>query len=493
MSTMDGYVYLCKVGFTGRTPPVSGSPWFGVAELRDRNHRTEIVDWFEHGDRLPGYLAPAVLLHDNLPFEYPKTVNELLNELERHDIKWVDFVFRLALYAIRSSMSEPLAVILGTPMRRVVSGGPALQHLAVWEISAADTDKLRLLASSFRDDMAYRHAIEAVCRWSVTAKVGWCPVREMRPEITQRRDQRSPMAWFRGRRVAIWGCGAVGTHVAESIVRAGARFVELVDNKTVHPGVLVRQGFDDADIGRCKAVALVGRLKRINPDIETVAKLDDLVVLIAGRTPVPDVDLIVDCTASPTVRCALESVLDDIGGRPPIAAIAIDSRAVMAMATLSMPDHSGCTLDLVRRVKIEACRDTKLSGSLEAFWPKAASSERFQPEPGCSEPTFIGSNVDLAGLSARMLNAIASAVAKSATSHTAFGWLAEMFGPVYTFSWARDYVLSEKGRGYTVRVAPEAAREMRGWARRTTRTVGPAVETGGLVFGELNEAVGFSG
>ena len=31
---------------------------------------------------------------------------------------------------------------------------------------------------------------------------------------------------------------------------------------------------------------------------------------------------------------------------------------------------------------------------------------------------------------------------------------------------------------------------MRGWARRSARTVGARIETGGLVFGELNEAAG---
>ena len=35
-----------------------------------------------------------------------------------------------------------------------------------------------------------------------------------------------------------------------------------------------------------------------------------------------------------------------------------------------------------------------------------------------------------------------------------------------------------------------AAREMRGWAKRSVRTVGSKIETGGLVFGELNEAAG---
>ena len=371
-------------------------------------------------------------------------------------------------------------------MRRVVPGGPDLQHLAVWEISGDDADKMRELNISVQvDDTAQWTAVSAaVVTWSVLAKVGWCMVREMRPEVTRRRDHLSRMAWFHGKRVAIWGCGAVGSHVAESVVRAGASTVELVDNKTVAPGLLVRQGFEDADIGKLKANALSERLKRIEPDLKIVVSTDDLIPCITGSDPIPNVDLVIDCTASLPVRTALERVRQDIDSCPRIASLAIDSRADTAIATLSTPNHSGGALDLIRRLKLEACRRPTLSKVLEAFWPRSTSGECFQPEPGCSEPTFIGSNADLAGLSARMLNSIARAIATPSDCQTGAGWLLEESGPVHAFAWAPDHTLRDKERGYSVRVCSHAAREMRAWAKRSVRTAGATIETGGFVFGE---------
>ena len=473
-------------------PVVTDSPWFGFAELRDRNHRTEIIGWKKNGHERPAYSAPAILLHEELSFEYPDTVNSLLNELESRGVDYAPFISQLASYAQHSGTGTPLTVVLGSPMRRVVSGGPALQHLAVWEISGDDADKLRALKFSAQigDTAQWNTAVKEVVTWSVSAKVGWCMVREMRPEVTRRRDHSSPMAWFRGKRVAIWGCGAVGTHVAESVVRAGASSVELIDNKTVAPGLLVRQGFEDADIGKCKAQALSERLERIEPDLETIVSADDVVVRITGPNPVPKVDLVIDCTASVAVRTALENALRDVDSRSPIASIAIDSQATAAIATLSMPNHSGSTLDLVRRLKLEACRSPKLSKPLEAFWPKSRAGEHFQPEPGCSEPTFVGSNADLAGLSARMLNSIARAIVTPSECYTGSGWLLEESGLIHAFAWPPDHTLRDKRRGYSVRVSPHAAREMRGWTRRSVRTAGAKIETGGLVFGELSEAAG---
>ena len=474
------------------TPLVGGSPWFGLAELRERNRRTEIIGWTEHDQQRRAVCTPAILLYEALPFEYPATVHALLQELESYGIDYGRFIFHLARQALQSRIGNPLTVVLGTPMRRVVPDGRALQHLAVWEISADDADKLRQLniAAQVGETAQWTDAVKAVVKWSVSAEVGWCRVSEMRPEVTQRRDQSSPMAWFRGKRVAIWGCGAIGTHVAESVVRSGARSVELVDNKSVIPGLLVRQGFEDADIGRNKACALSERLKRIAPDLETVVSTDDLIASITVSNPLPSVDLVIDCTASLAVRTALERVLRDVDPRPAIASMAIDSHAGTGAATLSTPEHSGGTLDLVRRLKLEACRTPQLSQPLEAFWPSSTPSESFQPEPGCSEPTFIGSNADLAGLSARMLNSVARAIAEPGGGLTGAGWLFEESGPVHTFRWLPDRILRNDGLEYSVRVCRHAEREMSGWARRSVRMAGTTIETGGLVFGEWNEAAG---
>lgn len=472
------------------TPRVRESVWVGFAELRQRNHRTEIIGWSRIPDGSLDHHALAILLHKSLPFEYPESVNSLLAELQGHGIDPVPVVRAFAALANTSRPRTPLTVVLGSPMRRVEPGGPALQHLAIWEVSADDADKLREMDSAWDSgDAASRNAaIKAVVEWSISAKVGWCHVHEMRPEVTQRRDHSSPMAWFRGKRVAVWGCGAVGTHVAESVVRAGAEHVQLVDRGLVSPGILVRQGFEDADIGKRKVRALADRLERIDPEIAAEALYTDLIYRIRGDTPISDVDLVIDCTASPAVRMSLEQRLHRIDSRPPIASMAIDSRAATGMATLSKLFHSGGPLDIVRRLKLEACRHSRLKQAHEGFWPESSADERFQPEPGCSEPTFIGSNADLASLSARMLNAVARSLSETDEHHTAVGWFVEESGPTHHFAWPRDYAAQDQSGRYAVRVSHAAVREMRAWAKRSARIADPSVETGGLIFGEINEA-----
>ncbi len=474
------------------TPLVRTSTWIGFAELRHRKARTEIIGWKPFSEVPPANSAPAILLHEPLPFEYPETVAALLNELKKHGIELGDFFVQIGLYAYHTTAGTPLIVILGTPMRRVEEGSRALQHLAVWEISGNDADKLReMLGASDSDGADTRaEAIKKVIQWTDEAKVGWCVVREMRPEVTRRRDHTSPMAWFRDKQIAIWGCGAIGTHAAEAVVRAGATRVQLVDNQRVAPGLLVRQGFEDADIGRWKTDALADRLERIEPDLEIERLSENLIQRISESNAISDADLVIDCTASSAVRMKLEQTLRGASVRPPIASMGVSHDASSAMATLSTSRHSGGPLDLIRRLKLEVCRRSRRSNLLEAFWSTTPVGDRFQPEPGCSEPTFVGSHADLSGLSARMLNAVARELSKPNEEKTGTGWVFDEQGSANAFGWLPDYTLEEKGRGYSVRVSPEAMREMRAWTRRSARTAGPTVETGGLAFGELNEAAG---
>ena len=44
------------------------------------------------------------------------------------------------------------------------------------------------------------------------------------------------MNWFRGKRVALWGCGAIGGLIAEHLARAGVAQLTIYDWDRVTPG-----------------------------------------------------------------------------------------------------------------------------------------------------------------------------------------------------------------------------------------------------------------
>src|SRR5688572_20702966 len=80
-------------------------------------------------------------------------------------------------------------------------------------------------------------------------------------------------------RVLVCGCGALGTVIADQLVRAGVGFVRIVDRDFLETDNLHRQVlFDERDVAEQlpKAVAAARRLSQINSEIEIDAVVADV-------------------------------------------------------------------------------------------------------------------------------------------------------------------------------------------------------------------------
>jgi molybdopterin/thiamine biosynthesis adenylyltransferase len=108
-------------------------------------------------------------------------------------------------------------------------------------------------------------------------------------------------------RVAILGCGALGTVAAEILARAGVGTLRLIDRDVVEWTNLQRQALyveQDAIEGRAKAGAAGERLAAINSSI----KIEPIVADVTSgniRSVVGDVDLVIDAADNFAVRFLL--------------------------------------------------------------------------------------------------------------------------------------------------------------------------------------------
>ena len=221
------------------TPGRDKWPWLGAAVvLQRRANLVEIMDWKEAYKLTPGeHFAASILLDFELSFEYPRTVRELLQQMEQRGLETTKTIVHLMLAAERTAPNAPMLVVVGAPSRGVVSEPDRrLQHLSVWEIEAEHVQRLknaalacdvmnRFQGKETPDEL--RVLIDSVFselfKWQAQSRVRWCYVHENRPEIVVRRDDGAPAAWFRGKSIAVWGCGALGGLLAEHLVRASAK------------------------------------------------------------------------------------------------------------------------------------------------------------------------------------------------------------------------------------------------------------------------------
>lgn len=480
-------------------PSFSAPYWIGVAQMLDYSERIELTGWHEVGS-IPdqGQYALALLFASPLPWEYPTQGAALFSECERQGVPKEGLFRLLKAASILTPIGQPIYFILGSPMRGI-SGGPRKQHLSVWAINAKTVDSIRLAIAETQDTLEvssirakFEQLLVQVLEFS---EISWCPVLEARPEVTIRRDANSTLAYFYNKSVSIWGCGALGAHIAIYLCRAGVRRLILRDNGIVTPGILVRQPYAYADIGMRKVKALKNELHRINPQL----KIEDYPSNIVDELGRSDFDwsdgaeVVIDATASQLVRMRLETIWNsEKQPQIPIIALMIDQSATRLVVGITRGEFSGGTWDLLRKAKLEVLRDHMYTPFVDSFFPSDNSMQRpFQPEPGCSEPTFVGSSADSAGLAGLGLNLITRSIANNSMPATVQLFSQTTERPAcpmpITFTFEPDSVL--KLNGYEVRISNGAISEMKAAINQNRRIRGKNIETGGLLWGQWDDAM----
>ena len=489
------------------TPDRQHWPWFGAAVLTQTKPHLLEVDAWRPVHEVPNDVsfAPTILLDFELPFEYPRTVQHLLSHLDTKGIPSGRVLAHLMLASERVTQDAPLYVCIGAPSRGVAGDlADRRQHLTFWEIVPSDVTTLRNAALGCDISNLYHGSetpeqvqvlIDSVwatlINWRNEATVGWCPVMEDRPEIITRRDEGTVMDWFRGKRVALWGCGAIGGLIAEHLARAGVAELTLYDRARVTPGIMVRQNFSAADINEPKAIALARRLESVAPGVTVVPKVENIVSrTLSSNEWDADIDVLIDATASLHVRSKLETLLKDHEARIPIAAVMLSASAQRALAVIAPTGYGAGPLDVFRRIGLAVFNRDWLSDWARAFWMSDAIDDLRQPEPGCSDPTFVASHADVASLSARSLNVIAKSLAEG--QEAASGFLASKAPDRHEHHFRFRPDIRWVAGGLDFRLSANAWRDISGWIRAGTRERSAEHETGGLLFGEFDETLGIA-
>lgn len=467
-------------------PSVVGTgPLVCTAVLADRGPGSaDVVGWLEGplsaarlddmlldswGSGGPCYLAAAVLLSTAMNFTYPDTKGELVSALVARgaNADLNDHLRMVAelnrLLAEPGSRPWPAYLLIGSPADRT-SGR---SHLAAWRLDGpAEPDT-----------------------------VSWAVIYDQRAEMVVRRDAESPLSWLRGKDVLVLGCGALGAPIAEQCLRAGAGTLLLVDSGEVNPGILTRQPYRDADIGQPKVHALADHLQAVRPDAAVVPYHGNVLSFPGAPEALWPVDLVVDATANPAVATYLERHRwTRAGRRPAILTVAVGHRARRGIALLAPPSATGAGWDLLGRLALAAASSRALADVAEDFFPDRERN-RFRPEPGCSEPTFVGSGAEVQAIGAQLFEWAVRRLSRAVSADTdadtdaMAGYVVRLSGETPAANaelrWPGDLVLADRPDGYQIRLAPEAVALF----RAEVDAAAPAgVETGGLLMGRLDSA-----
>lgn len=466
--------------------------WLGACRLSKRNRICYDLDgWSKlgEGEHEEDYLAAAILLSSPMPMEYPQTVFNLVKTLKKHGLEFTKLCMLLWVYATRLNNEQDLFLVLGAPMRRKAAGETLKQHLTVWRIPYETITDLKKAIGRVEENLEQKEeATKAFIDWTITANAEWCKVYENREEVTNRRDIKTAASWFLGKRVLILGCGALGSHLAESITRASPEKLVLVDNDTVSAGVLVRQAFCANQIGFTKSSALAVRLKELMIEIDVEGYHKDLRKGVFAEFDSNDFDLVIDATASRSVNLVIERELSSADVMCPIVSCAISRGAEFGRIMVRMPGHKSGMYSVLRGSKVQAHLYLSFLDFIDGFWPNSPKETYFQPEPGCSEPTFVASNTDVAWYAASFLNSAVKRlrVLKTDQAEVLFFNQENHFQRL-AISNMEQYV--DVINNFSVLMSPAARKAIHAELAQNSRSGNELDETGGLLFGEIDDSL----
>ena len=478
-------------------PVAGGDSWFGLAELVKYPNRIELVAWHSAVGSWPQHakLALAFVLPRSLPMEFPKKGSDFFAELLRQGFDRNQIVRDLALAALFTDDNEPIHLVLGIPMRRGAYGSLRL-HVAVWTTPSTLAKSLRAVLPKDTDTNEIRsirtELSDALYDQIAETTIKWCEVLEDRSEIIVRRDQATPAAWFRDKRVLLLGCGALGSWLAEAIARAGPKGIHLIDNSIVKPGLLVRQNYRAEDIGSNKANALASRVTAIDNRISTEATRQEAYVFLSSELArIRQYDVVLDCTASKIFQMKLERDWQKFRHHtPPIISFVIDAKAERCLGiVLPSKSHAG-PWDGYIQLKRQICFTGAYDDFVRAFYSEQETRNLFQPEPGCSDPTFSGAACDVLSLITTSLNVALTEIARgNVPTGVLFSARAEPPARPVADNISLTSTRAVKVGDYRVRIAPNVFANARGWVQQNNRVRSPKSETGGLLWGLWDDAI----
>jgi hypothetical protein len=358
---------------------------------------------------------PVLTLATDLPFGASSTLATLLAFL---DDPYLDraqgrtpriapqssgLLTALAASATRNLPDTPQYFVLAVPHP---AGGPP--HLLAGRLPPVTANGLRQLVATLGVALNINPA-------SVNSNIPieWCAMSDERPEVTTRRDDNRPVNSFQGLNVHVWGCGGLGSWIAEFIARAGAAHITVCDPGTITGGLLVRQDYVEQDVGDFKASALAKRLRAINDHLAVEA--------VDGPLP-PDpaaamatADLVIDTTVSIAIGQCLDVLATTPGRKAVLAQAATDARSgTLGVLSVSTPTSVLTLSQIDQKAGIIAGADAALE-LYHPLWKDPVPGQELIPTRGCSVPTFHGSAADLAAIAASLVTLLGMHLATPTT------------------------------------------------------------------------------
>ena len=210
--------------------------------------------------------------------------------------------------------------------------------------------------------------------------------------------------------IVVFGCGALGSSIAEILARGGVHQISLVDPDLIKFGNLCRHTLDGSSVGLNKAQALAERLLRANP-LSKIKGYSERVPLDsqsdqALHQAITDAEIFVDCTTSEAAFQWLNQYAVENGKR----LISLFFNFHAELLTLCISGKSISCSDIFKDQNY-AVQQKYTPLDPEVYFSHPSKDEQIIEGAGCWHPSFPALNAHVQILAAHAVDIISHSIA----------------------------------------------------------------------------------
>ena len=210
--------------------------------------------------------------------------------------------------------------------------------------------------------------------------------------------------------IAVFGCGALGSSIAELLVRGGVHQMSLVDSDVIKFGNLCCHTLDGSSVGLNKAQALAKTLSRANP-LSKINGYPEKIPLHSRSDKaicqaLTDAEVFIDCTTSQAAFRWLNQYAVEHGKR----LISSFSNFHAELLTLCISGKYRSCLEIFKDLNYAIQEKyTPLDPGVYFYHP--SKDEQIIEGAGCWHPTFPALNTHIQILAAHAVDIISHSIA----------------------------------------------------------------------------------
>ena len=235
------------------------------------------------------------------PWQAPMDWGELMHALSLQQADYRRFMLRIST-PLRDGCEH--FVCLGFPIPKQIGEDPIQIH---WQ-------SLHLPILSSKDNHAgFQTTNRSLLRRDLArifrrhSRIAWHKTENWHADEILNRGRLNPC--LTKSKVLIVGVGALGSTIAEMLVRAGITCIGLIDNDKLKVGNLVRHTLTINDIGKAKVTSLIERLSNLSPFANISGIEQKLQELNTNNIEaIQGVDVVIDCTGDDDVLHYLRAI-----------------------------------------------------------------------------------------------------------------------------------------------------------------------------------------